>query len=339
MVGINDNLTSSIETQRLMFGSERFSVSKTLVAALGCCLIVGNVSCESDSGGSSGNTTESERSEQKAGTESDDAAYKLVPLNKQETVLLDKAGNRLLLKTTVVLREGLLEMLCCRTQSKEHESILAVDADARIIHGGLLALNARPGHPVKFVPEFQPPEGQKIDIFLQWTDERGKLNRVPAQNWIRGSVNRYYVKNLKSLPSDLKIPEELELRWDEKHRELYWYGPMTPEQRDRMVNLSRDEQYREAIRSFFQQSQPRQMQARWVFAGSFFEVDEQTGQQFYMAEGGDYICVANFPTAMIDIAMDSTASGESNLLFETYTERIPPLETQVVVELIPVKEE
>src|SRR5687768_1224783 len=41
------------------------------------------------------------------------AAVKIVPLNKQETVLLDRAGRRVLVKAKVVLREGLLEMLAC----------------------------------------------------------------------------------------------------------------------------------------------------------------------------------------------------------------------------------
>ena len=70
---------------------------------------------------------------------------KLIPLNKQHTVLLDRAGNKLLLRAKVVLRDGILEMLCCPKQTKEHESILAVDAKAFIIHAGLLALGAKPG--------------------------------------------------------------------------------------------------------------------------------------------------------------------------------------------------
>src|SRR5687768_3825558 len=54
------------------------------------------------------------------------ASGKIVPLNKQETVLLDRPGRRVLVKSKVVLREGLLEMLACPLQTKEHESILAV---------------------------------------------------------------------------------------------------------------------------------------------------------------------------------------------------------------------
>ena len=35
----------------------------------------------------------------------------------------------------------------------------------------------------------------------------------------------------------------------------------------------------------------------WVFAGSRFWTDEETGKQYYQAEGGDFICVSNFGTA------------------------------------------
>ncbi len=262
----------------------------------------------------------------------------LVPLNTRRTILLDADGGRVLLKTKVVLRGGVLEMLCCLKQTKEHESILALDGEARIVHAGLLAIKAETGKPVKYFPDFEPPQGQRIDVFLQWTDSKGKLHREPAQNWIRRAVHRYYVVPLESPPKGLKIPEDSGLRFDDRHGELIWYGPMTDKQRDRLLALSKDKAYRAAIRTFHEQTQTRQMEAHWVFAGSEFYVDEQTGEKLYMAENGDLICVANFPSATLDVSIASTASGEQNLLYEAWTERIPPVGTEVTVELIPVKE-
>ncbi len=261
---------------------------------------------------------------------------KLVPLNKDETVLLDAKGKRLLLKTKVVFRDGVLEMLVCRKQTKEHESVLALDAQAFVVHTGLLALGAEVGAPVQLSPEFKPPTGTAVDIFLQWTDEKGKLHRVPAQDWVRHAIRRFYAEKMAKLPADLTIPKKSELRFDAKNQELTWYGPMTAEQRDQLVALSRDETYRKAIKSIHDRTQPRRMEARWVFAGSGFFVDGETGKRHYQAEGGDLICVANFPSAMIDVDVESTSSGEDNLLFEAWTERIPPLDTPVTVELIPV---
>ncbi|HAA61531.1 MAG TPA: hypothetical protein DCE39_11430, partial [Planctomycetaceae bacterium] len=73
---------------------------------------------------------------------------KPVPLNPQGTVLLDRAGKRLLLKASVCARDRVLEMLCCLKRTKEHESILTIDASAAVVHAGLLALGARQGTPV-----------------------------------------------------------------------------------------------------------------------------------------------------------------------------------------------
>lgn len=260
----------------------------------------------------------------------------LIPLNKKETALLDIKGKRVLVKAKVVLREGLLEMLCCLAHTKEHESILAVDAKAFIIHTGLLAIHAEHGKPVQFTPKFKPATGQRVDIFIQWRDKDGHLHRKPAQHWIRHSTYRFYVAEMKELPKDLKIPRDSDLRFDKRHHELTWYGPMSDKQRDDLLELSTDAGYRKSIKRFHQESRSRQMKDHWVFAGSMFHVDQESGKRFYMAEGGELICVANFPTATLDIQSKSSNDGTENLTYETYTERIPPLGTEVTIELIPV---
>jgi hypothetical protein len=76
------------------------------------------------------------------------------------------------------------------------------------------------------------------------------------------------------------------------------------------------------------------MPHRWVFAGSGFWTDERTGRKYYMAEGGDFICVSNFPGAMLDLPVESTQAN-AGLLFEAFTERIPALGTRVRVVLEP----
>jgi hypothetical protein len=192
----------------------------------------------------------------------------LVPLNKEATVLLDKKGKRVLLKTHVVLRQGALELLCCLKQTKEHEAILSLDAKAYVVHTALLALDAQPGTPVKYNPEYQPPKGPKVEIYLNWTDDVGKAHRVTAQSWIREAINRFRIVKMEKLPPGLKLPANSELKYDSKLKELSWYGPMTALQKEDFVKLSDDKEYRRAIESFFEQSQPREMQADWVFAGS-----------------------------------------------------------------------
>ncbi|MBS0264072.1 MAG: hypothetical protein JSS02_19205 [Planctomycetes bacterium] len=260
-----------------------------------------------------------------------------VRLNEAGTVLLDKKNKRVLLKTHVVLQQGALEMLVCKKQTKEHEAILAVDAQAYVIHAGLLAIDAKPGTPFRFDNGYHPPTGQKIDIFLSWTDDKGKSHRVPARSWIRQAINRFWVVKMESLPEGVTLPKTSELRFDRKLKELSWYGSMTTRERDAFLALSKDKAFREAILSFFEQSQQREMQADWVFAGSGFYVDEDTGNKYYLAEDGDLICVANFSGAMLDLSSESSATNaERN--YEAYTDRIPPKGTEVLVELIPVAE-
>jgi hypothetical protein len=76
----------------------------------------------------------------------------------------------------------------------------------------------------------------------------------------------------------------------------------------------------------------------WVFAGSGFWKDEDTGQQYYRANDGDLICVSNFPTAMLDLPVESSQANDE-LMFEAFADRIPPRGTKVRVVLIPRKPE
>lgn len=72
----------------------------------------------------------------------------------------------------------------------------------------------------------------------------------------------------------------------------------------------------------------------WVFAGSTFWQNPETGERRYMAEDGDLICVANFPAATLDLPLESSQANAS-LVFEAFTENIPPLGTPVTLLLVP----
>ena len=57
----------------------------------------------------------------------------------------------------------------------------------------------------------------------------------------------------------------------------------------------------------------------------------------YLANDGDVICVSNFESAMLDVPFNS--SKENTLLqFEANTERIPAVDTPVLVILEPMLE-
>ena len=114
-----------------------------------------------------------------------------------DNVFLEVQGDerRVVVSSSVVLREGQLEGLLCRKNTKEHEYIVAADADARKIHAALLVAGAKPGAPVTFQPRFSPACGSVIKIRLQYVQD-GKTVVVPAQDWIRD------VKTKKVLDSD-----------------------------------------------------------------------------------------------------------------------------------------
>lgn len=77
-------------------------------------------------------------------------------------------------RSQVCLDNGLLELIACIKDTKEHESIIMVEAKPSHIHTALLLLGARPGHPARreFLDEDGdrfidlPPRGGPIDVFL-----------------------------------------------------------------------------------------------------------------------------------------------------------------------------
>lgn len=72
----------------------------------------------------------------------------------------------------------------------------------------------------------------------------------------------------------------------------------------------------------------------WVFGGSGFWTDPMTKKEYYLAEDGDFICVSNFPSAMLDLPVESPQANAA-LLFEAFEGRIPPEKTPVVLYLKP----
>jgi hypothetical protein len=95
----------------------------------------------------------------------------------------------------IALREGQLEMFACPKGTKEHESVVAVNAKAFQIHAGLLGVGAKPGKPVKFDP-YTPATGQIIDVWVLWNDEKGQLKKARAQEWIK------HARTEKQMPFD-----------------------------------------------------------------------------------------------------------------------------------------
>lgn len=114
-----------------------------------------------------------------------DAPETLKRLDPVESIWVTADRTALVIVGKVTLREGLLEFFACRTGSKEYESIVAIDVKPYLIHAGLLVIGAKKGHPVRYDPEFVPPDGEKIDILIRWKDEAGNLHEAAAGEWVR----------------------------------------------------------------------------------------------------------------------------------------------------------
>lgn len=71
----------------------------------------------------------------------------------------------------------------------------------------------------------------------------------------------------------------------------------------------------------------------WVFTGSRFYEDKETGVKSYLADRGDFISVLNLPTALLDVPIKSASALESRI-FEG-AENLPAPGTPVTITLKP----
>ena len=179
-------------------------------------------------------------------------------LSPKYPIWVDMKEKAVIVDGEVCLREGMLEMFACTRNTKEHEAIVSANTKAYLVHAALLSLGAEAGHPAQFQPSYKPPEGTEIEVLVRWKDDKGKMQTVHAQDWIK----------------------------DMRTKKAMTYP--------------------------------------FVFGGSSFWTDPESGKKTYQAEGGDFVCVSNFGSAMLDIPVKSSQSNEE-LEFEAFTEKIPPL--------------
>jgi len=193
-------------------------------------------------------------------------------LSPREEVWIDPVAKRVVVGGRVALDRGLLEFFACPKETKEHESVVAVDSSASLVHAALLAIGLEPGKPVSFDPEYAPATGPRVRVTMRWTDTEGADHEADARSWIRD------IRTGEALGTD------------------------------------------------------------WVFAGSVFWKDPADGREYYQADGGDLVCVSNFPTATLDLPIESSQSNEA-LLFEVFEGRVPPRGTRVEMVLGAVAEQ
>ncbi len=104
----------------------------------------------------------------------------LVRLSPVDEVWVDRERGEVIVGGRIVLTQGPIEFFACPRRTKEHESIVAVNAPARLVHAGLLAIGLTPGTPVSFDPEYRAATGPKVAVMLRWQDASGQPRETRA---------------------------------------------------------------------------------------------------------------------------------------------------------------
>ncbi len=95
-------------------------------------------------------------------------------------------------ESSICLDHGALELIACTKGSKEHESIVTINAKAMHIHAALLLLGANPGNPAMQKPinkqrtrwAHLPPAGDPVGVYLVFKNKAGKMVEHPISNFV-----------------------------------------------------------------------------------------------------------------------------------------------------------
>ncbi len=113
-------------------------------------------------------------------------------------MLIDLQKKCVDLEATICLDHGFLELVACTKGSKEHESIVSINARPMHVHTALLLLGATNGNPAMRKPVNEektrwvhlPPRGDLIDVFLVVKNSDDKLVERPISDFISRSKDR-----------------------------------------------------------------------------------------------------------------------------------------------------
>jgi len=120
------------------------------------------------------------------------------------------------IESRICLDKGMLELVACTKGSKEHESIVAIEARPMHIHTALLLLGADAGNPAirqaadgeNKIWIDQPPRGSAVDVLLVFPDKAGKLAEHPISKFIAKSSEETEIgrEAAAGKESDTKFP-------------------------------------------------------------------------------------------------------------------------------------
>ena len=106
-------------------------------------------------------------------------------LGLEHEVWVDMKNKQAIAAGNICMNVGPLEVFACPRGTKEHESVVSVNALSSQIHAALLAVGAEPGEPVSWQEEYKPATGPVIKIELWWKSDSGEIKKVAAQQMVR----------------------------------------------------------------------------------------------------------------------------------------------------------
>lgn len=107
------------------------------------------------------------------------------PVELAAGVVADRAKGEVRVAAEVACDRGWLEQAVCKAGTREHESLLAVEALPSTIHAALLLVGAQPGAPGAWTQSPDgavariPPSGDRVEVLV-----RGAFGERPLSDWI-----------------------------------------------------------------------------------------------------------------------------------------------------------
>ena len=130
------------------------------------------------------------------GQKIDPIAEAIKQVNEQDNgVTINAEAGHVDVSATVCLRRGdFLEMFACTKDTREHESILVVDAAPSTMHLGLLLLGLEPGKPLSYDRKFDPPKlvpatGPEVEVFIVIKVDNVE-REIPANRWVQDNKTK-----------------------------------------------------------------------------------------------------------------------------------------------------
>ena len=116
-----------------------------------------------------------------------EAATRPAIIDYQRGIRINWKDRQVEVQGQVVLRQGALELFACSPLTREHESIVCINARPLHLFQALGLIGLTPGHPSSFNPatgRYTPAEGDPVEIDVQYL-ANGQLRREPIERWMR----------------------------------------------------------------------------------------------------------------------------------------------------------